>query len=142
MEILQAPPANHEEIKIETEDDIVIVRQRVRTLAQEKHFDSFAVAALTTAASELGRNIWAHAGSGIARIEILTHEEKEGIKITFEDHGPGISDIPRVLAGGYSTGKSLGLGLSGTTRLVDDFQIDSQPGKGTTVTVTKWNPIY
>lgn len=128
--------------QIGTEDDIVVMRQRVRALALEEGFDSFAVAALTTAASELGRNIWAHAGSGVVEIESFREAERIGIQMRFSDEGPGIGDIERVLTGGFSTARSLGLGLSGSKRLVDEFDIKSTVGKGTLVTVTKWNRVY
>jgi serine/threonine-protein kinase RsbT len=125
-----------------SEDDVVLVRQRVRALAQERRFDSFASAALTTAASELGRNVWVHAGAGRALIQVLEDDDRSGIRIEFLDNGPGIPDIQRVLVGGYSTARTLGLGLSGSKRLVDEFQIESTPGVGTKVTVTKWNSLY
>src|SRR5881394_664578 len=97
------------EIRIEKEADIVAVRQQARELAKELHFDQFAVAALTTAASELSRNVWVHAQRGVARIRILRNGGRVGVEREFEDHGPGIPDLNRVLAGGFSTSKSLGL---------------------------------
>ena len=131
-----------EEIRIEREADIVAVRQRVRELAKEYRFDQFEVAALTTAASELSRNVWVHAKRGVARISILHNGRKVGVELQFADSGPGIADLNRVLAGGFSTAKSLGLGLSGTKRLVDDFNIDTEPGRGTKVVVRKWKKDY
>jgi serine/threonine-protein kinase RsbT len=130
---------SHHQLRIDREDDIVTVRRKVRTLAQERGFDSFASAAVTTAASELARNVWAHARSGEVVIEELMNDASRiGLRMTFRDHGPGISDVARVLAGGYSTVRSLGLGVSGSKRLVDEFLLDSVVGRGTTVTVTKW----
>lgn len=126
------------EMQIENEDDIIRVRRRVRDIAELKKFDSFATAAITTAASELARNALVHGGKGIACIEEVTDGYRLGIRILFEDRGPGIEDIPRVLAGGYTTARSMGLGLSGSKRLVDDFELESTPGTGTKVTVTKW----
>ena len=127
-----------EQLPIVREDDVVLVRRRARGLAQERGFDAFAVAAITTAASELARNVWKHANGGHAVIEVVADGERAGLRLRFEDEGPGIVNLDRALAGGYSTAKSLGLGLSGSRRLVDEFEIQSRPGDGTTVTVTKW----
>ena len=123
---------------IDCEADIIVVRRRVRDIAELRKFDSFATAAITTASSELARNALVHGGKGVARIEELTDGNRSGIRIVFEDEGPGIEDIPRVLAGGYTTARSMGLGLSGSKRLVDEFALESAPGSGTKVTVTKW----
>jgi serine/threonine-protein kinase RsbT len=125
-------------IPIECEDDIIRARRRVRDIAELRKFDSFATAAITTATSELARNALVHGGKGVATIEEVFDGHRTGIRILFEDHGPGIEDIPRVLAGGYTTSRSMGLGLSGSRRLVDDFNIESAIGSGTKVTVTKW----
>jgi serine/threonine-protein kinase RsbT len=130
------------EIRIDKEADIVAVRQRVRELAKEHGFDQFAVAAVTTAASELSRNVWVHAQRGVSRISVLRNRNRVGLQLEFEDHGPGIADLNRVLAGGFSTAKSLGLGLSGTKRLVDEFKIDTEPGRGTKVVVRKWKKEF
>jgi serine/threonine-protein kinase RsbT len=126
------------EFRIDKEADIVAVRQQVREIAKELRFDQFAIAALTTAASELSRNIWVHAQKGNACIRVLRNGRKVGVELEFVDHGPGIADLNRVLAGGFSTSKSLGLGLSGTKRLVDEFDIDSAPGRGTRIVIRKW----
>ena len=131
-----------EEIRIEREADIVAVRQRVRELAKEYRFNQFEIAALTTAASELSRNVWVHAQRGVAQISVLHSGRKVGVELQFADHGPGIADLNRVLAGGFSTAKSLGLGLSGTKRLVDDFNIETEPGRGTRVVVRKWKKEF
>lgn len=129
--------ATHE-MRIESEDDIIKVRRRVRDIAELRKFDSFATAAITTATSELARNALLHGGKGTARIEEVADGFRVGVRIVFEDRGPGIADIPRALAGGNSTARSMGLGLSGSRRLVDDFELESAPGVGTKVTVTKW----
>jgi serine/threonine-protein kinase RsbT len=121
-----------------TDRDATLVRQRVRELALEQGFDSFAVAAITTAASELARNVWRHAGSGETVVEKVRQGDRSGLRLEFNDRGPGIADLERVLAGGHSTVRSLGLGLSGSRRLVDHFEIDSAPGRGTQVRVIKW----
>src|SRR5262247_1291934 len=101
------------EIRIDKEADIVAVRQRVREIAKEHRFDQFAVAALTTAASELSRNVWVHAQKGIALISVLRNGNKVGGELEFVDHGPGIADLNRALAGGFSTSHSLGLDSPG-----------------------------
>jgi serine/threonine-protein kinase RsbT len=126
------------EIRIDKEADIVAVRQRVRELAKEHRFDQFAVAALTTAASELSRNVWVHAQRGVACITVLHQANKVGLELKFVDYGPGIADLERALAGGFSTANSLGLGLSGTKRLVDEFNIHTEVGRGTTIVIRKW----
>jgi serine/threonine-protein kinase RsbT len=125
------------EIRIEKEADIIAIRQLVRELTKAHKFDQFAAAALTTAASELSRNVWVHAKSGLARVGVL-RGNRVGLELSFVDRGPGIADIDRVLAGGYSTANSLGLGLSGTKRLVDEFHIESESGRGTTIVIRKW----
>ena len=131
--------ATHE-MRIDCEDDIIKVRRRVRDIAEMRDFDSFATAAITTAASELARNALVHGGKGIATIEEMSRSDgyRFGIRIVFQDEGPGIADIPRALAGGYTTAKSMGLGLSGSRRLVDEFDLESTVGACTKVTVTKW----
>jgi serine/threonine-protein kinase RsbT len=129
--------ATHE-MRIDSEDDIIAVRRRVRDIAEMRKFDSFATAAITTATSELARNALVHGGKGVACIEEVSDGYRLGIRIVFEDKGPGIADIPRVLAGGYTTARSMGLGLSGSKRLVDEFDLQSKVGAGTCVTVTKW----
>jgi serine/threonine-protein kinase RsbT len=127
------------EMRIDGEDDIIAVRRRVREIAEHRRFDSFATAAVTTATSELARNVVVHAGGhGIAVIEELSDGPRTGLRITFSDTGPGIADIDRVMRGGYSTARSMGLGVSGSRRLVDEFSIESSPGQGTKVMVCKW----
>ena len=125
------------EIRIDKEADIIAVRQLVRELMKRHKFDQFATAALTTAASELSRNVWVHAKSGLARVRVL-RGERIGLELAFVDQGPGIANLQQALAGGYSTAKSLGLGLSGTRRLVDEFEIETAPGVGTTIVIRKW----
>jgi serine/threonine-protein kinase RsbT len=124
--------------KIATEDDVLFVRKRVREIAAQRKFDTFAVAALTTATSELARNVLVHGHGGQAVIEEVSAGGRVGIRIAFIDSGPGIPDIDRVLAGGYSTARTMGLGLSGSKRLVDEFALESEVGHGTRVTVVKW----
>lgn len=129
---------SHAELKIDSEDDVVIVRRKVRALAHDRGLDTFATAAITTAASELARNVFAHARRGKAAIEEVADGARSGLRLEFRDEGPGIADLERALAGGYSTAKSLGLGLSGSRRLVDEFHIESATDRGTVVVVIKW----
>ena len=128
-------------LPIQEEHDVVAVRRAVRDIAQERGFDSFATAAITTAASELTRNAWLHGGGGRCILEELEELGRYGLRLTFEDDGPGIDDVDRAMVGGFSTRRSLGLGLSGSRRLVDAFDIHSEPGQGTRVVVTKWGRV-
>jgi serine/threonine-protein kinase RsbT len=123
---------------IRTEDDVLVLRKRVREIAAQRKFDNFAIAAITTATSELARNVLVHGRGGEAVVEEITAGPRAGIRIAFIDKGPGIPDMDRVLVGGYSTARSMGLGLSGSKRLVDEFELQSKVGHGTRVTVTKW----
>jgi serine/threonine-protein kinase RsbT len=126
------------ELPIESEDDVVLVRRRVKQLAQQRGFDAFATAGLTTAASEITRNVWVHAKRGTALIEEINDGLRHGLRLEFKDQGPGIADVPRVMQGGFSTARSLGLGLSGSRRLVDELEVDTAVGRGTTVRMVKW----
>ena len=126
------------EIRIDQEADVTAIRRLVRELTREFQFDQFAAAAMTTAASELSRNVWVHAKAGIARIGVLRGGDRIGVDLAIVDRGPGIADLDRALVGGYSTANSLGIGLSGTKRLVDEFDIDTAPGRGTTIVIRKW----
>src|SRR5262249_11707951 len=101
-------------------------------------FDAFASAAITTATSEIARNAFVHGKGGKATIEEVNDGIRVGLRVTFEDEGPGIADIDRALAGGFSTARSLGLGLSVSRRLVDEFTIESNPGRGRRVVLVKW----
>lgn len=130
-----------ERLPIGSEADAATVRRAARDLAQQLGFDAFATAAITTATSELSRNVFVHGGGGQATLESLDHAGRKGIRIRFVDQGPGIPDMERALRGGWSSGRSLGLGLSGSRRLVDEFRIESTPGSGTQVEVVKWARI-
>lgn len=123
---------------IESEDDVVLVRRKVKQLAMARGFDAFAAAGLTTATSEITRNVWVHAKKGEAIIEELSDGGRFGLRIEFKDSGPGIADLGKALQGGFSTARSLGLGLSGSRRLVDDFDIETEVGRGTTIRMVKW----
>ena len=121
-----------------TEDDIVTVRRRVNALAVEQRFSPFAAAAITTATSELARNIWHHANKGKVLVEAVRDGDRNGLQLTFIDEGPGIAEVERVLRGGFSTANSMGMGLSGSKRLVDEFDLKTIVGSGTTVRIVKW----
>ena len=133
-----AETLNRHQMAITTEDDIAVVRRKVQTIAKDRGFDTFASAAVTTATSEIARNVFVHAEGGEVEVEEITDGVRFGIRIDFRDHGPGIADLTRALAGGFSTARSLGLGLSGSKRLVDEFAIESKVGEGTRVTMVKW----
>ncbi|WP_308168271.1 anti-sigma regulatory factor [Nonomuraea sp. NEAU-A123] len=126
------------ELPIAGNADVVMVRQRVRSVAVEVGLSLIDQTKVVTAASELARNALVYAGGGLAKIEVVQNGARQGLRITFSDEGPGIPDIEQALTDGWTTGSGLGLGLSGSRRLVDEFDLISAPGKGTTVTVTKW----
>lgn len=123
---------------VRAEADVVQVRQLVRQWAVESGFSLVDQTKLVTATSELARNTLVHGGGGEVRMEMLLDGARRGIRVVFSDEGPGIADVDQALKDGYSTGTGLGLGLGGSRRLVNEFQVDSAPGKGTRVTVTKW----
>jgi serine/threonine-protein kinase RsbT len=124
---------------IESEASLVTVRARVRASAVELGFGIVEQTKLVTAASELARNVLRYAGCGRMVVEELTDSDQRGIRVTFEDDGPGIDDVELALRDGYSTGGSLGIGLPGAKRLVDELSIESAPGRGTTVVITSWD---
>lgn len=125
-------------IDINNEFDIVLARQKGREVSKELQFGGVDQARITTAISELARNIYLYAGNGQITISVLNENGFRGIQISAIDHGPGIHDIRMVLQDGYSTSGGLGAGLPGVKRLMDSFDIDSNPGYGTTITITKW----
>jgi serine/threonine-protein kinase RsbT len=123
---------------LRAEDDVVRARQAVRSWAVEMGFSLVDQTKLVTAASELARNTVVYGGGGSVRMEELEEGARKGLRLTFEDQGPGIPDIERALSDGFTTGGGLGLGLGGARRLVNEFAIHSVPGEGTRVTVVKW----
>ncbi len=127
-----------EQVAVESEAHIVAVRQMVRAWAQELGFSLVDQTKIVTAASELARNTIKHGGGGSLRLTALRNGIRSGLKLLFEDSGPGIPDINLAMKDGFTTGGGLGLGLGGSKRLVNDFQIDSKPGEGTRVTVVRW----
>ena len=123
---------------IKTAEDVVRVRQAVRVQAVDAGFSLVDQTKLVTAASEIARNTLEYGGGGELLIQTLRDGIRRGLRLTFTDQGPGISDIPRALADGYTTGGGLGLGLSGAKRLSNEFDIQSTPGKGTRVMLGRW----
>ena len=121
---------------VRTSEDIVRVRQAVRALAVEAGFSLVDQTKLITAASEIARNTLVYGGGGTARLEILQNGVRRGVRLVFEDQGPGIADLELALTDGYTSGG--GLGLSGARRLSNEFDIKSAPGVGTTVTLARW----
>lgn len=127
-----------DEMQVLKEMDVVLFRNRVKEFAVRIKMGLVNQTKLITAASELVRNMLMYANGGKVLIEIVTRGRDNGIRLTFRDEGPGIKDINLAMKDGYSTGKSLGLGLPGAKRLVNEFNIQSEPGKGTTVMIIKW----
>jgi serine/threonine-protein kinase RsbT len=131
--------AQHTEtLPIKTSGDVVLVRQIVRTRAAEIGLSLVDQTKIVTAASELARNTLDYGRGGEMRVELLKNESRTGLRLVFEDHGPGIKDIALAMTDGYTTGNGLGLGLSGSKRLVNDFDISSKLGEGTRVTIVRW----
>jgi serine/threonine-protein kinase RsbT len=129
-----------DELPIQSGDDVVRVRQQARIAATGCGLSLVDQTKLITAASELARNTLVYGGGGTARIEVVRSDNgRSGVRIGFADNGPGIADMELALTDGWSSGNGLGLGLSGARRLVDEFEVASEPGAGTTVVVTKWS---
>jgi serine/threonine-protein kinase RsbT len=128
----------HETMSIQSSADIVMVRQAVRKLAVDLGFSLVDQTKIVTAASELARNTLDYGGGGTVQLEGLQEGIRKGLRLIFEDSGPGIPDIDLALKDGYTTGGGLGMGLSGTKRLVNEFDIASRVGEGTRITITKW----
>jgi serine/threonine-protein kinase RsbT len=127
-----------EQFPLQTSSDVVAARQRVRQMAIELRFSLVDQTKLVTAASELARNALDHGRGGQMSIEVVNGMSKTGLKLTFEDNGPGIPDIDMALKDGFTTGSGMGLGLGGSRRLVNEFAIESEVGKGTKITVVRW----
>ena len=126
------------EVFIDEEVDIVAVRKAVREASAAGGFGVTDVTRIVTSASELARNVYAYAGSGVMRWRLLNTNGRSGIELTFEDHGPGIADLDQAMTEGYTSGGGLGMGLPGSKRLMGEMEIESEAGKGTMVTVRKW----
>ncbi len=128
-----------ETLPIETEIDVVAVRRKVKTWSVDLRFSMLDQTKMLTAASELSRNTLIHGGGGAATLEILDDGGKRGLRIRFVDTGGGIPDVQLAMTDGYTSKNGLGLGLSGSKRLVTDFELQTKVGEGTTVTITRWN---
>jgi serine/threonine-protein kinase RsbT len=134
MELLK-----EDRLPIRAQTDIVLARQKVRLFALEAGFTLIDQTKVITAASELARNTLEHGGGGDMEIAILKNDSnRRGVRLVFSDHGPGIENIELALTDGFSTGHGMGMGLSGSKRLMNEFNLDTKPGEGTCVTVTKW----
>ncbi len=127
-----------ETMPILASEDIIKVRQAVRARAVEAGFSLVDQTKIVTAASEIARNTIDWGGGGEARLDMVRVGARRGVRLTFVDHGAGIADLERAMVDGYTSGSGLGLGLSGAKRLANEFDIESTPGKGTTVVLTRW----
>jgi serine/threonine-protein kinase RsbT len=127
-------------LPVRSDVDLMAVREAARGAAAEAGFSLVNQTKLVTAVSELARNALVHGGGGMARVEVVTSGTgKPGVRIDFTDDGPGIADVDLALTDGWTSGDGLGLGLSGARRLVDEFELNSKPGSGTSVVVVKWS---
>ena len=135
MSLQEDPP---EVLPISGDDDVVRVRQLVRGYAQKVKLSLVDQTKLVTATSELARNTLTYGGGGTAHIQTVSDGRRTGVRAAFHDDGPGIPDTVLALTDGWTSGKGLGLGLSGARRLVDEFELDTEVGRGTDVTVVKW----
>ncbi|MEH2231594.1 MAG: anti-sigma regulatory factor [Nostoc sp.] len=127
-----------ETIDIQSSTDVVLVRQSVRQLAVEIGFGLVDQTKIITAASELARNTLDYGGGGTVKVETLQEERRRGLRLTFEDRGPGIPDIDLALKDGFTTGNGLGMGLGGAKRLASEFEIQSAVGEGTRIIIVRW----
>lgn len=135
MAIRAVSSESHE---IRTSDDIVLVRQAVRKKSVALGFGLVDQTKLVTASSELARNTLDYGGGGTVRVEVVENGIRSGLRVIFEDQGPGIADIDLALTDGYTSGHGMGLGLGGAKRLSDEFEITSKPGNGTRVSILRW----
>jgi serine/threonine-protein kinase RsbT len=125
-------------VAIRTDADVVTARQQARAMGAELGFSSTDLTLLATAISEVARNITAYAGEGEVALRVLNSGSRQGIEVVASDDGPGIVDVELAMQDGYTTGNGLGLGLPGTRRLVDEFDLRTEPGTGTTIRLVKW----
>jgi serine/threonine-protein kinase RsbT len=126
------------ELPLKAQEDVVGARQLVRSWAVQLGLNLVDQTKIITAASELARNAVIYGGGGLIRLEILLDTGKRGLRLTFEDQGPGIVDVERAMSDGYTTGNGLGLGLGGAKRLSHEFSIESKPGAGTRISIVRW----
>ena len=132
------PAVREESVAIHSDEDVVRIRQLTRRWAVELGFSLVDQTKIVTAASELARNTLVYGGGGITRLVALQDGGRRGLRLVFEDKGPGIPDLQQALRDGFTTGSGLGLGLGGARRLSSEFDIASTPGQGTTVSITRW----
>ncbi|MEU7790136.1 anti-sigma regulatory factor [Amycolatopsis sp. NPDC049159] len=132
------PPAEH---PVQVEEDLLAARHAVRAAAVSAGFSIVDQTKIVTAASELVRNAYIHGGGGTMTVDVVRDPAgRTGLRLRVRDEGPGIADVEQAMTDGFSTGAGLGHGLGGTRRLVHDFDLDTEPGRGTTVTVARWQP--
>lgn len=136
--MMTAQPLKPDTIVVGAEQDIVTVRQRVRTMAVALKLSLVDQTKIVTAASELARNLWIYGGGGKVTLSEVQQGNRKGMRVDFVDQGPGIPDIEQALRDGFTSGGGMGLGLGGAKRLVNEFEIQSQPGQGTRVTIIRW----
>lgn len=132
------PAVREESLAIHSDEDVVRIRQLTRRWAVDLGFSLVDQTKIVTAASELARNTLVHGGGGLTRLLALQDGGRRGLRLVFEDKGPGIPDLQQALRDGFTTGSGLGLGLGGARRLSSEFDIASTPGQGTTVSITRW----
>ena len=132
------PVVNQQTLPARTENDIVLVRQAVRKWAGEMAFSLVDQTKIVTAASELARNMLNYGGGGTVQLEVVQNDRRSGLRLVFEDRGPGIADIEQAMKDGYSSGQGMGLGLGGAKRLSHEFDILSKVGEGTRVSILRW----
>jgi serine/threonine-protein kinase RsbT len=132
------PTTRTDRLEIRASDDVVKVRQQTRTLAVAAGLSLVDQTKIITAASELARNTLDYGGGGHVHMEVIEDASRRGLRLVFEDHGPGIADIAQAMKDGFTTGSGLGLGLGGAKRLANDFAIESTPGSGTRITIARW----
>jgi serine/threonine-protein kinase RsbT len=130
--------ADEAHVAVQSDRDIILARQQGRDLALKAGFKGSDLTVIATAISEIARNIIVFAQRGDMTLSVIEKAGKRGVMVVAEDQGPGIPDIAQAMRDGFSTGKSLGLGLPGAKRLMDEFEIQSEVGKGTTITMRKW----
>lgn len=127
------------QVQIKQESDIAVARRAIRDIAAKLGFGTTEIARIVTAASELGRNVHKYAGEGVMQWRALSRGDTRGVELRFEDHGPGIPDVAEAMREGHTTGGGLGMGLPGAKRLMDEMEIRTAVGHGTTVMVRKWH---
>jgi serine/threonine-protein kinase RsbT len=132
------PVLRDEVMPVQSSQDVMLVRQAARAWAAAQGLGLVDQTKLVTAASELARNTLEYGGGGTVRLEALQEGARRGLRLTFEDRGPGIPDVALALTDGYTTGGGMGLGLGGSRRLVNEFDLWSEPGRGTRVMITRW----